>query len=360
MLITTIASYAGLVLAEPLAIETTVLNEQPGYEAKRIYAGELSYRRHSQLGFEFPGKIATIMVDEGDQVSAGMVLLELDTQAMSAQLNGAHSRLETAKAQFEAQKAQLTLTQLTLQRHERLVADGHTSRQTLDEMQMQYRVESARTRVMQTQIMTANADAKLIQVNIDKSRLIAPFDGRITKRMLDEGSIVSPGQSVIAIAEHTKMEARIGMPQSSASQLSINRSYDFRIDSHRVAGTLKTILPSVDKSTATVTAVFSLDARDLYDGAMVEMYLPFYVAEPGYWVPLAALAESQRGLWSVMVVRPDGDAKAIESRLVEILYRGNDAVYVRGTLRTGESIVASGTSRIVPRQAVTQNTDRKP
>ena len=86
----------------------------------------------------------------------------------------------------------------------------------------------------------------------------------------------------------------------------------------------------------------------LFAGSLVEMNLTVSVRERGFWVPLNSLAESQRGLWSVLVV----EDSLVASRLVEILYRGSDQVYVRGTLREGDEVIATGTGRVVPGQAV--------
>jgi hypothetical protein len=76
------------------------------------------------------------------------------------------------------------------------------------------------------------------------------------------------------------------------------------------------------------------------------------VAAAGFWVSLSALSESQRGLWSVFAIKATQAGQVVETRLVEIIHRGDDAVYVRGTLLDGEQIVTGGTARIVPGQLV--------
>jgi len=101
-----------------------------------------------------------------------------------------------------------------------------------------------------------------------------------------------------------------------------------------------------------VTAVFRLADAGLYAGTVAELVMNAEVDEPGFWLPLSALSESQRGLWSVFVIRSGAVGQTVETRLVEILHRGDDAVFVRGTLRDGERIVSAGTARIVPGQRV--------
>ena len=90
----------------------------------------------------------------------------------------------------------------------------------------------------------------------------------------------------------------------------------------------------------------------MFAGVVAELLLTADVQAAGYWLPLSALAESQRGLWAVLVVKGEGEVSVVESRLVEVIHRGDDAVYVRGTLREGELVIVDGTARIVPCQGV--------
>ena len=65
---------------------------------------------------------------------------------------------------------------------------------------------------------------------------------------------------------------------------------------------------------------------------------------------LAALTESDRGLWGVYVVN---DQSRVERRLVEIIHTESERAYVRGTLENDDRIVRTGVQRIVPGQQVT-------
>lgn len=336
-------------LADPLSVETLKLVEQVSYQLARTYGGQISPGRESALGFEFAGVVKVVHKDEGDHVEQGEPLMALDMEAARAQLRGALSNLASARATLTAQRAQLKLSAATLERHENLVKTGHASAQRLDELRMQHQVDKANILVFQTRLAAVQSEVDLIQVNLDKLNIKAPYDGVVQARMVDEGSIVAPGQTAMVIVESGLAEARIGLPESMTPYLASGVSYEFKINQRAVPGTLKAILPRVDQSTGTVTAIFQLEGERLYAGSLAEMKLVVDVNEPGFWIPLNSLAESRRGLWSVLVVNNN----VVESRLVEILYRDADAVYVRGTIEDGELIVASGTNRIVPGQSVT-------
>ena len=221
---------ATIVHAELLTVQTVRVTERDTYDVARVYAGELTSRRESRLGFEFPGAIATVNVDEGDLVAAGDVLARLDTSAVEAQVQGAAADVASARANLRAQKSQLALSISTLRRQEDLAKTGHASVQRLDELRMQQQVDQSRLLVLQTQLQAAEARLRLNEANLAKSEIRAPYGGILQARHVDEGSIVSPGQTVLEIVEHGRMEARIGIPADLADRVSPDRTYEFKVN----------------------------------------------------------------------------------------------------------------------------------
>ncbi|MFT7243677.1 MAG: RND family efflux transporter MFP subunit [Candidatus Azotimanducaceae bacterium] len=342
------------ILAEPMSVSTLQLNLSDSYDLTRVYGGQLKHRRMSHMGFETSGVIGKVHVNEGDVVKTGEPLVTLDQAAITAQLEGAMAEVDTARAMVRAQQAQLQLSASTLKRNQELAINGHVSIQLLDELQQQQAIQQANLGVTETQLRTASARADQLAVSFNKTILKAPYDAQVQTRHLDEGSIVNPGVPAITVVEHGFLEATIGFPQKMIGNLVVGNSYEFTINDSQIPGRLKAILPNVDPVTGTITALFTIDADHLFGGALAELNLSVNVKEEGFWVPVSALAESQRGLWAVLVVTED-DVNAtttVETRLVEILYRGPNAVYVRGTLEDGDLIVDSGTGRIVPGQNV--------
>jgi multidrug efflux pump subunit AcrA (membrane-fusion protein) len=87
-------------------------------------------------------------------------------------------------------------------------------------------------------------------------------------------------------------------------------------------------------------------------GDLARIALERNVASTGMWLPITALAESRRGLWSAYVVVPSESGPVVERREVEVLHAESDRAFVRGTLRDGETVVATGLHRLVPGQRV--------
>lgn len=335
------------------SVEVEALQASDHYEVERVYGGEVRARRASTLGFRHSGTVHVVHVQEGDSVAAGAVLAELDREPLAARLAQARAEVAHSEAGLRVAEAALQLARQTTRRHEDLVERGHTSRQLFDELRLDLVGREAQRDVAAAAVEQSRANLLAASVDLDRSRIVAPYAGRVQSRMVDEGSIVVPGQAALRLLEAEAREARIGLPGDVAMELEAGDRFRLRSGNRETDGTLLHILPEVDAQTRSATALFELEDATLPAGSLIELRLLRAVQEPGYWVPLTALAEAQRGLWSIYVLAgPDGGA-ITERRLVEVIHTRSDRVFVRGTLRDGERIVSTGTQRIVPGQLVT-------
>lgn len=342
----------GYAAAGALPVETAILQVQQYYTVSRHYGGLLAHLRTSQLGFEAGGVVSVVSVQEGDIVKQGDLLITLDNAASLAEQAALKAELASARASSTAQSAQLELAKSSLQRYQDLVDKGHGSVQRLDELTIQSRVDAAQVTVQDTRRQGSLARLDLATVRLKRLQIRAPFDGIVQTRQVDEGSIVAPGQTAMTLVEQGPLELKVGIPSDMVAYLRRESTYQFQVAGRRVHGKLKAILPVADQVTGTITAIFHIEDDTLYAGTVAELVLDAEVEAAGFWVSLSALSESQRGLWSVFVIKATQAGQVVETRLVEIIHRGDDAVYVRGTLRDGEQIVTGGTARIVPGQLV--------
>ena len=120
---------------------------------------------------------------------------------------------------------------------------------------------------------------------------------------------------------------------------------------------LRTLLSEIDSSTRTVTAIFELGAapNTTRVGQLGRLKMIGQTKARGFWLPITALAEGRRGLWSAYALEPVGPDTAVREvslRELQLLNSEEDRAFVRGTLRDGEMVVASGLHRLVPGQQV--------
>ena len=105
-------------LSEPYLhrVETSEVRFEPYYEVMREFAGEVQAGQSSELGFEFPGQLLELYVDEGEAVEAGQLLARMDTGLLQAE----RDQLNAQKAELQAE---LETTQRNLARVEKLQSE---------------------------------------------------------------------------------------------------------------------------------------------------------------------------------------------------------------------------------------------
>lgn len=145
------------------------------------------------------------------------------------------------------------------------------------------------------------------------------------------------------------------MPPALLPSLKSDASYTLTVEGTAYPAALLQILPQLDPAARTATARFrfSTPTPAVRAGQLVELSLDRTIDEAGFWVPLTALAEANRGLWSLFLAVPDGAGGYTAQRsLVEILHSTTEQAFVRGDLVTGDRVVQSGVGRLVPGQAL--------
>lgn len=326
----------------PISVETIQAQLEPAFKADEKFTGIVSPRRTSQLGFSGGGRIASIQADVGDKVAAGTALATLDTRSLRAQLASAEAVVSEARAAFQ-------LAETTVDRQIALLEKGHVSSQVVDEARAQSNTAQAR-------IAAAKANADTLRVQIDLARIKAPFSGTITARMADEGAIAGPSLPLFELVETDVLEARIGLTAALADTLDIGGVYDLTSNQGVSEATLRSVTGVIDTSNRTVTTIFDInDANSVSAGAVVRLGMEREIDESGLWLPVSALTEADRGLWSVYKARRDGDIWLAEPGIVEILHQDGERVFVRGSIRDGDRVIVDGLQRITPGQPVTPN-----
>ncbi|MGF1479478.1 MAG: efflux RND transporter periplasmic adaptor subunit [Cyanophyceae cyanobacterium] len=376
-----------------LPVQTLSAEPVDSYQVGRTYTGKVSAPRSSQLGFENAGTVIRLYVEEGDTVAAGAVIAKLDASSQETQRQQLLAQKAQALAVLEELRAgprpekiasaralvgdleeQLKLEQLKQTRREFLQAQGAISTEQLDEASFNVNVLKERLLAAQSELdellagtrseqieaqqaVVGQLEARLARIDIDiaKNTLNAPFAGKIAARQVDEGTVVSSGESIVRLVEAEQPEARIGIPASAAEQIEVGSQQKVIIAEKTYPAQVTAILPEVDPSTRTQTVVLSLPSVSLAPGQLAQWTLVEEQPVEGYWLPTEALVRGAQGLWScyVLVEEPGSDSVyRLEQQAVEILHQESNRVIVRGTLQPEDRIVASGTHRLVAGQLV--------
>lgn len=333
-------------------VTTMTIQIEPGYTVRDLFAGRVEAERQTALAFDQQGVIEAILVDEGEAIEAGQPLARLDTRLIAADL-------DRLAAESDRIASELTLARRTAERQQSLQRDGHASSQRLDEA-----VTAVNS--LEAQAQSVAAERQRLAVLLDKAVLKAPFSGRVAARTLDDGATVTPGVPVMTVLETGALRARIGIPPEIATTaLALGEQVDIEVGGRQLPAVLANLRPDVAARTRTVEALFTLlpatpeelsaapAGQDIaMAGEIARLALDRTVPSPGAWVPLTALKEGLRGLWTVLAIAEEDGRQRAVLESVEVLHVAGDRAFVRGTVRDGMQIVASGINRLVPGQPV--------
>lgn len=330
-------------------VHTELASHQETYKYKREFIGQVDANQTSQAGFEVAGLLKHIAVDESDYVKAGQLLAELNSDRLLAQRSEALARVQQAEADAK-------LAAITYERVHQIRQANAVSAQAKDEAR-EVRDTSAAA------VALTKASLARVEVDIEKTKLYAPFDGVVIHRLYDQGSVVNPGQSVLVIQDQLKQKIRVGVSTRFAEQLSIGDSQQVVVNNEPINAVIKAI-PPVKGVTRTIDVILELDnpTDPLKPGETVRLPFDFEVEQRGFWIPTTALIEGKRGLWSLFTAIPPVSSNqadldtppiySVERRTVQVHHTGNDRAYISGAVGEDDRIVIAGASKLVPEQKV--------
>lgn len=320
-------------------VVTAPLQLSTSYEREQTFTGTIRAGNTTGVGFELSGKLSELFVDSGAKVIQGQVLARLDTRLLDAE------RQEIQASLLQTQ-ADVDLATSTLKRNLELKKSGYVAEQLLDENRSQLMsLEAAKQRLQASQHVN--------QLKLDKSRLLAPFDGTISQRQHNLGEVVAAGSPVFTLVGNVNPEAYIGVPVAIANQFTPGQTVHIRVQDQKFIAQIAGISAEVNPISRTLQLRISLpkDAR-VINGEIAYLDRRQQVAQAGYWVPISALTDGIRGLWNVYVVTANAEAAKIERRDVEILYSTQERVFIQGAIQANENYVSQGLHKLVVGQVV--------
>lgn len=370
-------------LSHAIWVKTAILDAVSHYPVRSKYSGTIVAARESDHGFDRGGLLAQVLVDEGEQVKKGAVLARLDMRRFDARQDELAAEQARAIAFDQEVAALLDRAQAIYDRNVILLDKKHISQQRFDQVKFDLIALEARKLAANAAVTKAKAALDSLKTDRALATLTARFDGRVVRRYLDEGAAFGPGTPVIRLIEDGKLEIHVGLPAVALPGLIVGGNYIFDSHGNSISARLRTLLPRLDQATRTVTAIFDISDKNcpVRAGELAGLTIKQQIEQDGFWLPVSALAESRRGLWSAYSLEPfasplinagnktnkDDSSPhqnknsyfTLQRQELQVLYTESDRVFVRGTVQNGQRIVTDGLHRLVPGQLVRISGNRK-
>jgi len=182
---------------------------------------------------KLPGRVAEVLVSEGQWVKAGDLVARMDTAEIDAQLHqagAAVTQAEQQKLQAEAllnqRQSEQTFALVEFDRAEQLAADGHTSQEAFDQSRSVLATAEASVSSAKAGIDLATATIASALANVEQLQsvradtvLVAPRDGRVQYVLSKPGEVVGAGGTVVTLSDLTDIYMTIFLPAHDAGLL---------------------------------------------------------------------------------------------------------------------------------------------
>ena len=184
---------------------------------------------------KYPGRLATLTVNEGDEVTAGQVVARISSPETEAQLRAAQAQVLKAKqalaeavALIAQRKSDLNFTKTDYERGKMLIEHGNIPQQVVDQRRDKfesaealYVAANAQRDQAESAIKAAEADVERLQSILVDLVLVSPRSGRVQYRLARAGEVVAPGQRILTILDLNDVYMTIYLPADDAGKLTL-------------------------------------------------------------------------------------------------------------------------------------------
>ena len=279
------------------------------------------------------GRIGQVLVEEGDRVTAGMVLARMDTDELAAQVMQAEGQILQAKATLEQ-------NELNFRRMDTLYKQNAVSAQSLD---------SARTQrdLAQGGVTAAEGNLRLLRARLENANIVSPLTGVVVKRYVQSGTFSKAGAAIVAVADVSSLLAKAVVGEAQVAELKLGIPVTVRVNAlkdQEFKGTLTRLSPAAALPARTFTAEVNIPNPQgiLKAGMFAKVDIAGLVREKVLVVPEGALVlrEDQK---TVFVVTPENK---VVQKVLKLGESSGGWVEVLDGVKDGEKIVVAGQHKL--------------
>lgn len=233
----------------------------------------------SRIAAKVPGRLAKVYVKQGDTVSEGALLFEIDTNDQDAAIAVADSQVASAKARVAVARANHAEAVQLLERRRALEAEKIGARSDVEDSVARVSVLAQLIKVAETDLKVSQANAAAQRVNLKNFVVRSPLRGTVTNKPPQAGEFIGPQPAGIAadmggveITEFSSLMVEVDIPESRLHQVKKGTPSEIVLDAFpnkRYRGRLWEVTPKVNRAKATV--IVKVEFLDEKDGVLPEM-----------------------------------------------------------------------------------------
>jgi membrane fusion protein (multidrug efflux system) len=296
----------------PLTVTAIVVSSKDFSNAISL-SGSIEANENVEIRSEVSGIVEKISFSEGTNVSKGQVLLKVNDIELRAQLSQAITRQKLASE--NERRAKLLLQKEAISQEE-------------------YEIASAEFRSLKAQ-------TQLIQAQIAKTTIRAPFSGKIGLRNISPGTYVTPTTIITKLVSSSQVKISFSIPEKYASEIENNAAILFTIPNNpqKFSAKIYAIEPEIETATRTlkIRAIADNSNGKLLPGTFATIELSLKNIKDAIVIPTEAVVPIQNG--KIVYIANNGKAKEVK---IETLARTSKDVVVTSGIKSGDTLLTSG------------------
>lgn len=363
-------------------------NSQPAAEVKNVAiikvsrssiedfyeaTGTVKAKTTTQVSANVMGRILSFPAAEGDMVSRGQVLVEIDSSESRTQLAKAQAGLQEAQAALvevarsvdganagvRTAEANKQLAETTFGRYKELYERKSASAQEYDEAKSRLSAATSELERARANVQTILAKNKQINARIDQakaeiantkvyegySKIVSPVSGVVVKKFAEAGATAAPGAPLLSIEDNSQYRLEAAVEESRSRSIRVGSRVNVKIDAlgeGEFMGTIAEILPTSDAASRSYTVKIDLPANSALRTGLYGLARFPVAQKEATTVPQNAIF--QRGqLTGVYVVGADGK---VNFRIVTTGKTSEGMVEILSGVSEGDEIAASDVERL--------------
>jgi membrane fusion protein (multidrug efflux system) len=295
-----------------LAVSGVVVQQQT-FDNNLSLSGSIEANEQVEIRSEISGIVEGIYFKEGSNVSKGQILFKVNDLELKAELRKA-TTTESLASENE-RRARLLLQKEAI------------SQEEFDVARADYKL--------------AQAQSQLIEAQIQKTAVRAPFSGKIGLRSISPGIYITPTTLIANLVNTSKLKITFSIPEKYATQVKINSSLNFTVAGSKKVYTAEiyAIEPGVSIATRTIQVRALAENKDgnLLPGLFADVVLPLDIIKDAILVPTESIIPIQNG--KKVFISSGGKAKEV---MVETATRTDASILVLSGLKAGDTLLTSG------------------
>jgi RND family efflux transporter MFP subunit len=330
---------------QPMTVEMAAV-KRADMSTEVTVVGNLIGRATVEAGPKVAGRLETVTVRMGDRVNRGQVIARVEDREIQEQVKQAKASYDVAAATIRQREADLRLAQTNLDRSRNLYERELIPKQTFDDTDSRHQAATAQLDLARAQFAQTQARLDELKINLSNTIITSPVSGFVAKRVLDPGGWVTPNTAFISVVDIGVVRLVANIVEKDVRRITQNLAASVEVDAYpgeKFTGRVAHISPVLDPATRTGQIEIDIANPDfrLKPGMYAKVAFTVDKKENALVIPTAAMVDlgGNRG---VFMAGATEQGQVANFKKIEVGIVNQTLAEVTSGLSEGDSIITTG------------------